>query len=830
MAAPILFKHASAAEIATFGGKGKNLAILTQAGFPVPPGFVLPASSYLEWISGFPSAPEKTDFHYERPEILRTECAALREVLSKQPIPNEMQAAIRDILEQWPADTAFAIRSSSTFEDLGDAAFAGQHDTYLNCVGVTEILEKVRECWLSLWTDRAVLYRHSRGFPHGMAAMAVVVQQQIACEVAGVAFSINPVSGALHSVVIDANYGLGESVVSGEFEVDHFEVDAKTHRVTQQVLGKKSKCILPERQGTRLADVPEEKQGDPCLKESQVAEIAALAKSVQQHYSWPQDIEWGYAGGRYYLLQSRPVTTIPPRWTRDESAERWPRAITPLSWDYIDTAFKKSLAHSLRLMGLPPMQSTWFERLGYHVYGNQNAVELIQAYRPFRARGLDELEREIPRLREDYASLIDLPTVWMQNLDHYLLQIGALKAVSFEGKSALEVWSYLEDVAHVAEEYFQPNIAISMTQSFLHGILLHLMTLTVGKERALAAVDGLLSGIDCKTVEVNRELYELSRLSFEHQELRSLLEKTTSKEIVQSEVLKGFPDFHRAFTRFLERHGHRELFMDYSYPTWCDAPDLVLDLIRAIPKDVESPLAKIRAARLRYSETEFQVLATVPESLRFFFKELIRLARLYTSLDDLEHYQTTRVNPLARRGALRLGELLCSQGALANVEDVFLFRREELANLMQGKGLSPSEAKDLAKRRRAESEAANAVSPAWEFGESISSSASDSLLKGIPGSPGTVEGVCYLIDDGEQFKDFPEGSILVARTTNPAWTPLFYRAKGLVTESGGPLSHGAVTAREMRLPAVMAVREVMKLLQNGMRVRVNGSLGTVELV
>lgn len=244
--------------------------------------------------------------------------------LAQHSLPVPVATAIGTALESLGVDPV-AVRSSSTFEDLAQAAFAGQHDTYLNIRGADEVVQRVRDCYLSLWGDRAVLYRHRQGFTQHDARMAVVVQRQIACDRAGVGFSVNPVTGRVDRMAIDANYGLGESVVAGECEVDHFELDKSTLAVIDQVIGHKTRMIVPTPDGVAETQVSPDQADRACLDESQLRAVAELLKSVEAHYGWPQDIEWGFKAGKLYQFQSRPVTTVPPRWTRDESAEPLPQ-------------------------------------------------------------------------------------------------------------------------------------------------------------------------------------------------------------------------------------------------------------------------------------------------------------------------------------------------------------------------------------------------------------------------------------------------------------------------------------------------------------------------
>ena len=421
----VKFSEPAATRLELSGGKGSNLAILTQRGFPVPPGFVVTAQAYRDFISGAGELMRQVkDFTFDDAGRLRMESQKLREALDRFSLPGDAIQQVRGQLGEFHKTQAFSVRSSSTMEDLAGAAFAGQHETYLNCSGTEEILTKIKACYLSLWADRAMAYRHQQRFDHGQAVMAVVVQQMVQCDVAGVGFSVNPVSGDLNEMVVDANFGLGESVVSGEGEVDHFTIDRVTRGIRSATIAWKSRKIVSVAGGTEEVHLSGTEGAQPCLTTEETAQLAGLLLEVEKSYGFPQDIEWGFAGGRLYPLQSRPVTTIPPRWTRDESAERFPNVITPLTWDFVDSGFHRSLNYSFRMMGFPPFNGKWFGMHGHYIYGNQNAVELYGRRAPFMVRDLDELRAAIPTLRDRFRWVQELPVTWARDLDFYLISIG----------------------------------------------------------------------------------------------------------------------------------------------------------------------------------------------------------------------------------------------------------------------------------------------------------------------------------------------------------------------------------------------------------------------
>jgi pyruvate,water dikinase len=817
------------------GGKGSNLAILTQRGFPVPPGFILTAKAYRDFIAGGREvlrAVSQLPFHDAG--LLRAESGKLRDALGRLSLPTAVVEAVRQQLSHFPERQTFSVRSSSTMEDLASAAFAGQHETYLNCSGAEQILEKIKACFLSLWFDRAIAYRHQQGFDHALAAMAVVVQEMVQCEVAGVGFSINPVSGDLNQMVVDANFGLGESVVSGEAEVDHFAIDRSTRAVRSATIARKSRKIIGIPGGTQEVRLDSEDGARPCLDDKQLAQLTDMLLRIETSYRFPQDIEWGFANGQLFLLQSRPITTIPPRWTRDESADRFPNVITPLTWDFVDRGFHRSLNHSFRLMGFPPFNGKWFGMREHYIYGNQNAVELYGRRSPFLARNIEELRAALPQLRDEFRWVQELPVTWARDLDFYLISIGKFMTAPLADKSLGELWNYVLAVNAHGADYFLPNIAISITHSTLYRLLHRLLQMGFGPASANSLFDRLMAYCETKTGTINKELFELATMIRARPELVKIVNARSSRDIIEQKRLDRFPEFQCRLEKFLRDHGHREVDFDAYSPTWLELPWVVLDNVRLIlqtPMD-QDPAAKERELKIRMQQAELEMFQKLPPDLHFFFAEILRLARAYTSLDDLEHYQTTRLTLPLRRGLRELGGRLVQRGLLSEPMDIFFAHRQQIDEAIDQDSDAGWNKFSEAVRRQKESYLRDkARTPDWVLGESKSAEpVSGDCLSGLPGSSGQAEGEVFMVLGPDDFANFPKGSVLVARTTNPTWTPLFYSAVAVVTESGGPLSHGAVTAREMRIPAVMSVRECLSRLKNGQRVRVDGMQGKVYLL
>ena len=826
------FDDPLARKVELTGGKGSSLAFFTQSGFPVPTGFVVTSRSYLDFI-----APARElllgvrGFSFDDPARLRSESEELRSALAGFPLSDSLEEDIRSTLES-EAEIAFAVRSSSTMEDLASAAFAGQHDSYLNCRGAAEVIDKIKSCFLSLWNDRAIAYRQKQGFDHLLAEMAVVVQRMVQCDVAGVGFSMNPINGELDEMIVDANFGLGESVVSGEGEVDHFVIDKKSGTEKQSHIAQKTLKVVASDEGTEEVAIDPAEGESRSLDTEQISRLAELLKTVEETARFPQDIEWGFAGADLHLLQSRPVTTIPARWTRDESAERFPNVITALTWDFVEAGFHRSLNYSFSLMNFPSFDGKWFGMHDHYIYGNQNAVEIYGRRTQVAPKTIEELEAAIPLLRESFRWVQELPVIWSRDLDDYLIRIGRFQIQALEEEDLAGAWKFVHQVNQLGAEYFLPNIAISIAHGGLYRTLHQILSLAV-PEDANNIFDSLMAFCETKTGSINKELFELATLVRSQPDLEAALAEKDAKTIIDEGVLDGWPDFAQRFDKFLSDHGHREIDFDAYQPTWVEVPWVVLDNVRLIlqtPME-PTPYEKERELKVRMQQTEVELYSRLPEGLHFFFAEILRLARLYTSLDDLEHYQTTRLTIPMRKGLLVCGERLCEKGVLDDPTDIFFARLEDLDQAVEEDSPSCWEAVSAAVEKEKESYLqARQQDPDWILGQEQAEESDGEALSGLPGSPGVAEGEVCLVLGVEDMGRFPSGSVLVARTTNPTWTPLFYSAVAVITESGGPLSHGAVTAREMQIPAVMSVKGSLSKLKNGQRVRVDGTQGKVYLL
>ncbi|MGC4016958.1 MAG: PEP-utilizing enzyme [Luteolibacter sp.] len=439
---------------------------------------------------------------------------------------------------------------------------------------------------------------------------------------------------------------------------------------------------------------------------------------------------------------------------------------------------------------------------------------------------MEDLEGLIPRLREEFRWAQQLPVDWMRDLDSYLIGIGQATATDISSFDDFTLWEHIQSLVRHGSEYFRPNIAISITHGMLCRLLHRLVSLVVPELEVPAMFQSLLAWGNTKTSQINRELSELAAFIRKEPVLSEAIRGQTSKDFLDQEIHQH-PGFEKRFTRFIADHGHRETDFDMYQPPWGDAPWVVIDNLRGMLRGEVDGHEAERAAKIAAHQAEHRLFTLVPERWSFFYSEILRLARLYTQIDDLEHYQTTRLNLPLRRAIAHLGGRLHQRGLIDQPMDLFFAQIAEITALLthNDEGIT-----SIIRSRKQSYEAARHREPTWVLGEeALPIEEGTEVLHGLPGSPGTAEGVIHHVRGPEDFAGFPEGAILVSRTTNPAWTPLFHVAAAVITESGGPLSHGAVTAREMGIPAVMSVHRCLSKLPTGTRVLVDGLRGRVTI-
>ena len=799
------------------GGKGANLGELVRAGFPVPSGFVVTTAAYDLFLS-------RTGLAERIPGLLTGEGelgAAIRTSMRESPVPPEVVDPLLNAYRRLGRG-AVAVRSSATAEDLPQAAFAGQQETYLNVVGETALLEAVRRCWASLWSERAIAYR-SRHRSDAAPRIAVVVQEMVEAVIAGVLFTANPVTGVRDEVVIDASPGLGEAVVSGRVTPDHFVLSRRTRRVKEWTPGRREVVIraLPGGGTQEVTGAA----GDQLLPARAVRKLARVGMDIERLFGRPQDVEWALTGGDIHVLQARPITALPEPSTKSGRMQRQIDgmmaelfAIRPYPLDV--TTWTSALFGAVTGMFAPlGLKTPSFEELCVEEDG------VLVRLNPRRFR---------PSFRTLAAPLWLLrqarrynPATWQNDscLAELKQRTAALEAHDLQTLSWDELVVTLDKALAIPSLFSELRIRY-LPRPVLAGALLRVVLQFLRRGDRFGA---LMSGVPTKTSEVNRSLEALAgHIRSDPALARVFREQEPAQLEATLAAEPGYRPFFEEVREFLDHYGHREkMVLLASQPTWKDAPQDVLALLKSLaatPPLVSSERREHEAAK---EELLRHPLLRLPP-LRGAMCGLLQQARLFVSVREDTHFYGVLPLPVVRRTMLELGRRLDAAGVLQSAEDVFHLRLEELERV---DGVWPppvplaQDLRMLVERREAKrASLPPLVDPALS---AHASAGPQGVLRGTPGSPGVAEGRARIIRDASQFGRLQAGDVLVAPYTNPAWTPLFQRASAVVVDSGSAGSHAAIVAREYGIPAVMATGSGTNRLIDGRRVRVDGSRGLV---
>jgi pyruvate,water dikinase len=807
-------------DLALGGGKAANLGRLLRWGFPVPPGFVVTTAGYDAVVVRNELAQAITEVSQSHGP------AAIRADFERATMPPDLE---REILSAYRTlgGGAVAVRSSATAEDLPEAAFAGQQETFLGINNEKALLDAVRRCWASLWSDRAIAYRAH----HGMAAipvkLAVIVQRLVPADAAGVLFTANPITGARDETIVEPSTGLGEAVVSGLVTPDHFVLrhSRGRWRIVERHLGWRETEVR-QREGGGTEITIGTASTAPTLPDDVLLQLARMGDSIARRFGQPQDIEWAWADAKLFILQSRPITALPdppsrrprfepPRFAADYLQVR-PYPLDTTTWF---EAMMQALPRMLPLDGImPPLAAMLVEEDG--------VVERFADWEEFHFT---------PRLLLAPARIASLarrhdPAGWRDD-DLFAAYLANVRALAARDVRALS-WSEL--LALAREAMATPSQLMEVRRRYLpRGILglgaLRLLLQPLGLADRFST---LLSGVDNMTLQANRALESLATeirrdpqlaAAFREHEVHAItdaLGPTASGQVLL-----------QRFDEFLDVYGHRETGSPLlvSQPTWKDAPDAVLGILKGLAR-AEPPT---RPDQQEWESARDEALAhpllRLPAARSAFLDILIQ-ARCFSVLREDTHYALTLPMPVLRRALVEMGRRLTDAGILASPEDVFHLRFDQLERVA-GSWPPPNALADELRttaRRRAERRETLAGTPLIDLTAGVPSGlAGDALVKGTPGSPGIADGPVRVVRDPSDFGSLLPGEVLVAPYTNPSWTPLFGRAAAVVVDTGAAMSHAAIVAREYRLPAVMGTGDATRRLGDGQWVRVDGSRGLV---
>jgi phosphohistidine swiveling domain-containing protein len=875
--------------ISIVGGKAANLGELTRAGLPVPPGFCVTTAAYALVAAG-------ADLEAVLEELAATRVddtahlAALattaRASLLAAPVPTVLAEAITEGYRALGSGEALpvAVRSSATAEDLPYASFAGQQDTYLNIVGVEAVLDAVQRVFASLWTDRAASYRASNRIDHRTVRLAVVVQRMVDASVAGVLFTANPLTGRRRQTVIDASPGLGEAIVSGAVNPDHFVVNTTTGEIIERRLGDKRLAIRATPGGGTQRVELADRSSESCLSEAHIHELAALGARVEEHYGAPQDTEFAIdTSGHLWLTQARPITTLfplPAGAPRTDDvlrvyfsmnvAQGVYRPFTPMGL----SAFRVMGSSIATFLGLPPHDflagPSVLTEAASRLFVDVTAVLRTSLGRTLLGRVTSVMEaRSSVLLRQLEAdprlSLVPTPRWQLMRTGLLLLlrtraPLSMLQAffrpaaararvrrleARLRTMGAMPVHASAADRLATVERLFlgeTPRLWSSTAPVALSGLLAFtlagrlLRDLATGDERQT-----VLRGLPYNpTTEMDLSLWALARLVQADPTSVDVLSAIPPERLAQ-DYHDGLlpPMLQQGLANFLRTYGHRAIAeIDLGLPRWSEDPTHILGVLANYLQLKDPELAPVVQFLRGAQEAEAMVAELTGRATRkgWLRGRLVRYClgrvRALNGLREIPKFYAILLLARLREILWPVGEELVRAGRLEAAEGVFFITLPEARAALAG-----ADMRSLVRERHAsyEHELARRHIPRILLSDGTEPTAQthatepvDGMLRGTPASAGSVTAKARVILDPTGARLSP-GEILVAPSTDPGWTPLFLVAGGLVMEMGGAMSHGAVVAREYGIPAVVGVPEATERISTGQQITVDGSAGTVSL-
>lgn len=864
------------------GGKAARLDQLLRLGVPVPAGYCLTVQLFDLFL-------DRTGL---RQEITDAEPGTIRAMIQARKLPADLAeivlAAYHDL-----GGGAVAVRSSAVAEDAAEQSFAGQHDTVLGVSDEQALLNAVRTCWASLWSERAVAYRAPGADP---GRMAVVVQRLVDAEISGVLFTVDPVSGQPHRMIVEACHGLGEGLVSGRVSSDSFVLDDQSLAVIEEnIRYKVTQCttIGPGRVG--LTKVDAHTRNAPCLNREQLAELARLALRVREHYGTEQDIEWSVADGALWLLQARPITTaaVPeqPRspylepqhesvqhgtlWSRMDIGEIFVGRMSPLGLSFARHHQMNVHAGCAAAVGVHDTGDP-VGYMGYlqgHVYLNvsytayllsqclptrdQNhftvrfvseEVDLADYVNPFGRQpgGTEDFKSTLHWAKVTIRELVRMKrkAAWMN--ESRLREFDRARAIDLSKLSRAELHAELE---RYLTHYYDMHIGYMpfyINAFSAYGVLVELCASWLGSagDNLQNRIKTDMSGL--RTVASAREVWNLTKAAQAAPEVLRIISETPLDGIVQG--LQANPAGRRFWKRHMEPflrtngvRGHQE--MELTNPRWVDDPSYLFQMIRRYAQQGFVIDTAVDRGRAGDELDAGALLAGLPAHRRRILRSVLGL---YTTCSELR--ETARMAMITslwmmRRLIYTLGEQLVAEGVLQNVDEVgyldFTRIREFLAGDQDPRQAFPRAGIDEARRQH---EYWNRLpEPPLSFiGEYDPASARSpvggpadaaDLLTGVPASPGQITGRARIIEDlAWQADEFQAGEVLVTRYTDASWTPLFAIAGAVVTDIGSMLSHSSIVSREFKVPSVVNTKHATQRINTGDLVTVDGTSGVVRIV
>ena len=873
MSYTISFTQLTQTSISKAGGKGANLGEMTNAGFPVPAGFVLTTAAYEAFVEAHNLQEEivaqARAVSAEEPQSSQAASEAIRPLFLNSTIPQQIAA---DLVSAWQhlGATAVAVRSSATAEDLPNASFAGQQDTFLNIRGEAVLLDIVKQCWASLWTARAIAYRRRQGIDPASVSLAVVVQVLVAAEASGILFTADPTTGERDHVLINASWGLGEAIVAGLVTPDTAVVDKTNWQIVSHEVNKKTTMTVRTETGTADTAVPVEQQNEQVLGEETAVALAKLGAQIETHYGTPVDIEWVVTDGKIQILQARPITSLPPAplknvtweppapntiWMRRQIVEHMPEPLSPLFEDlYLRQGIDKSIGTLIETMAeMGGAELNWEEMLPHGFAGTINGY----AYTTGSFNMSGENLKAILKIYANISKFFKLPGFNWEGvaLPTYQASIAHWGSLNLAQATDEELLRGIGELATADSAYWWGsalNLGLSRILDPVFGWLLRspFIRYALPEPRPVAA--SFLRGFDSKALDAQADMEALADLIRNSAEMRDIVVNADATLMIKA--LSGHPSVEpllEGIQQFLDTYGHQIYNLDFVDPTQSEDPTPILLSLKALVKN--PPDQDVRQRQAKMAEGREALVVTTRQALNPFSRKLFDLLWGWT-----KQYAPYRENvmffmgaawPTLRKLARELGQRLNDSGSIAQPTDIYYLNSADITAAIEARatGQSIPNYAPLVQERRTLREARKLLTPLptvpergeMKFGPFTLSMFNPTphdavnegpILEGYAVSTGRVVAPASVIRSAAEFDQMQPSTILVCTTTTPAWTPLFSQAVGLVTDVGGALAHGSIVAREYDIPAVMGTGIATERIQSGMMLAIDGDKGTVTLL
>jgi rifampicin phosphotransferase len=852
-------------QVALVGGKGAHLGELSRIeGIRVPAGFCVTTDAFRRIMTTVPWIDDQLDrlsrLDPADRQAIRTLSAEIRRTLEEIAIPDDLAAAITASVTRLGGQAAYAVRSSATAEDLPTASFAGQQDTYLNVVGSAAILEHVSRCWASLFTERAVTYRLRNGFDHRKVHMAVVVQRMLFPQAAGILFTADPVTSNRKVVSIEASFGLGETLVSGLVNADVYQVrDGEI--AAKAVAAKKLARYASPAGGTRERAIEPERQEEQALTDAQITELAHLGRRIEAHFCYPQDIEWCLVDDEFQFVQSRPITTLFPIPATSDQGNHV----------YLSVGHQQMMTDPMKPLGISLWQLTTLRPMSEA--GGRLFVDVTKALGSPTSRAglLSVAGRSDPLTGDALQAILDRgdfiptfpdegqgegqggrqagapapietdPAIVAGLVERSQASIATLKR-DIRAKSGLTLLDFiLADIKELKRILFDP---------LSHQAIMAGMEATWWLNEQLLAWLGEKNAVDTLTQsapnnvtsEMGLALLDVADVIRPHPDVVAFLEHVKDENFLDElPALAGGREARDAIAAYLDKYGMRGAGeIDITRPRWSERPATLVPMIIANIRNFRPGAGQRRfeqgRQQARNKERELLTrLRTRPDGERKAEEagRMIDRIRTFAGYREYPKYSMISRYFVYKQALLDEAGRLVQAGVLRDREDIFYLRLQEFHDVVRTQAVD----EQLIRQRKYDFLSYQALTPPRVLtsdGEAVAGTyrradVPDGALTGLPVSAGTVEGRARVIADMAEA-DLEAGDILVTAYTDPSWTPAFVAIKGLVTEVGGLMTHGAVIAREYGLPAVVGVEHATRLIRDGQRIRVHGTDGYIEIL